>query len=50
MDKNPDHKSGQFEWQMERGEGLEALLGSVMQYASQTQAIFTIPWLLLLII
>jgi hypothetical protein len=35
---------------MERGEGLEALLGSVMQYASQTQAIFTIPWLLLLII
>ena len=49
-DLNPNHVPNQFEWQMERGEGLEALLGSVMQYASQTQAVFTIPWLLLLII
>jgi hypothetical protein len=49
-DLNPDHVPNQFEWQLERGEGLEALLGSAMQYAQQTQAIFTTPWLLLLII
>jgi hypothetical protein len=30
QDLNPHHESSQFEWQMERGEGLEALLGSVM--------------------
>lgn len=30
QDLNPHHEASQFEWQMERGEGLEALLGSVM--------------------
>jgi len=30
QDLNPNHEASQFEWQMERGEGPEALLGSVM--------------------
>lgn len=39
-----------FEWELEKGEGMEALLGSVNTYASQTQALFLIPFTLLFII
>ena len=34
LDENENYSSNQFEWQLEKGEGLEALLGSVLTYAS----------------
>lgn len=39
-----------YDWQREKGEGAEALLGSMMTYTTQTQALFVIPQLLVLII
>ena len=38
-----------FAFQSEKGEGCEALLGSVLTYSSQTQALFLIPFVLLFI-
>jgi len=35
---------------LEKGEGMEALLGSVVTYASQTQALFLTPMVLLFVI
>lgn len=37
------HNKRRFEFQREKGEGLEALLGSVNSYSSQTMALFMIP-------
>ena len=42
-------ESKKFNFQKEKGEGLEALLGSVNTYASQTQALFLIPFTLFFI-
>ena len=38
------------EWKMEKGEGSEALLGSMNTYAGQTVSVFLIPLVLLFII
>ena len=42
-------ESKKFDFQKEKGEGLEALLGSVNTYASQTQALLLIPFTLFFI-
>lgn len=49
-DKVEQARKKKFEWQMEKGEGMEALLGSMNTYAGQTQAVFLNPIVLLFII
>ena len=50
-DKKDELKKRKFDdWQLEKGEGAEALLGSILNYSSQTQALFLIPPTLLMII
>jgi hypothetical protein len=50
-DKKEEQKRRKFyDWQLEKGEGAEALLGSILNYSSQTQALFLIPPTLLMII
>ena len=49
-DREEGKKVKVFNWQLEKGEGMEALLGSVLTYASYTQALFLIPGCLAYII
>ena len=48
-EKNVQKKRKFFAFQREKGEGSEALLGSVLTYSSQAQALFLIPFVLLFI-
>ena len=48
-EKSVQKKRKLFAFQSEKGEGSEALLGSVLTYSSQTQALFLIPFVLLFI-
>ena len=49
LDEDPEYVSQHFEFQAEKGEGLEALLGSTMGYGSQTSSMFMVPFVLMII-